>query len=688
MQRFSYGRCVAIILLIGAVTFSTPLMAQAPNVRVQKVLMKFVEREGHSVMGVGSWISGKRFNAATSDFDMRLVTPKGGSSGQQLQQWKQARSRLTKLIKQEFGSSADDILARTNLYAPNQLMHGVEDTADAIDRFRKLNTVPNLSHNGPVTAATPAKYAEGLYGPGSQTYVQGYEKAAGRLFYNNNGKCVTGLSELAHLGEGAPKYTAAGTATTAGQWAMHGMDELAGGRAEKVAKYLARMERDIVKSRSLSRLPADNAFRTDLRQMRELLKKNPGKLADVSDDVTRLLMRGKAESAVLAGFENAGPVRRAYMRVMLDGVAAKNQVGKLLDRVMRATPDWVNAQNAMNFITFAVGTQATAQAAGGGDVMETLGTACEHLKWIKGFGPLLMAELTAEIIKETRAGGYDLIAGYQEAWDLMAGIHTVKGREIGFGDKRHQYTLPDLVANFTSETKLKALVYLQCVNASSPDSESATGDPKAVEPLFARCWPVIRDAWRWERDALTSEYLVIASEVTHAPLLIYYTPKNPKPGETVICEVASYDGRVHERIRRMNEIIRTLYGRGSLVALHHYWTPGGQSAGTLSFKRAFTFDEPGTYPVKVKMEVSPISPARHTNHRVMLERNVEALVDIVVGGEATGGDEEPAICPQCGKPLGTNPNCFNCILHARDLDPTDLDHKGEDGSRRTPLPGE
>ncbi|MFO7945407.1 MAG: hypothetical protein R6V19_01135, partial [Armatimonadota bacterium] len=460
--------------------------------------MKFVEREGHSVMGVGSWISGKGFNAATSDFDMRLVTPKGGSTGQQLQQWKQARSRLTKLIKQEFGSSADDILARTNLYAPNQLMRGVEDTADAIDRFRKLNTVPNLSHNGPVTAATPAKYAEGLYGPGSQTYVQGYEKAAGRLFYNNNGKCVTGLSELAHLGEGAPKYTAAGTATTAGQWAMHGMDELAGGRAEKVAKYLERMERDIVKSRSLSRLPQDMAFRKELRQMRDLLKKNPGKLVDVSDDVTRLLMRGKAESAVLAGFENAGPVRRAYMRVMLDGVAAKNQVGKLLDRVMRATPDWVNAQNAMNFITFAVGTHATAQAAGRGNVMETLGTACEHLKWIKGFGPLLMAEITTAIIEESKASGYDLAAGSQEAWDLMAGIYSAEGRVMIDPDKRRSYTLPDLVGHFKSERKLEAIVYAQCLRASCRDAGPVTGaaDASVADAIFARCWPTIRDAWR------------------------------------------------------------------------------------------------------------------------------------------------------------------------------------------------
>lgn len=274
MQRRSSYRLTALMCLTVLVS-ALPAMAQAPNARMQRVLLKFVETNGDPVMGVGSWISGKGFNAATSDFDMRLVLPKGGTDAQQLQRWQKARSQLTTLIKQEFGEQADDVLRRTNLYAPNQLMRGVEDAADAMERFRKLNTVPNLAHTGPVTANTPASFAEGLYGSGSQTYVQGYEKASGRLFYNNNGKAVTGLSELAHLGEGTPKYTAAGTASTAGQWAMHGMDELAAGRGDKVAKFLERMERDLVKSRSLSKLPADDAFRNQLRQMRELLKKSP-----------------------------------------------------------------------------------------------------------------------------------------------------------------------------------------------------------------------------------------------------------------------------------------------------------------------------------------------------------------------------------------------------------------------------
>lgn len=264
------------LMLLVALALAPPVLAQtAMNLRMQKVLGKFVEKTGYPVMGVGSWISGKAFDAATSDFDMRMVWPGGGTEAQQLAHWQKARGEMISLIQKEFGDDAGRILSRTNLYAPNQLMKGVETAADAMERFQSLKTVPSLAHNGPVTAQTTAKYGEGLYGAGSQTYVQGYEKGAGRLFYNNNGKCVTGLSELAHMGEGKPIYTAAGTANTAGQWADHALGELRAGRGEKVAKYLERLERDLFKSRSLTGIPMDPDFRNELSNMRKLLKDQP-----------------------------------------------------------------------------------------------------------------------------------------------------------------------------------------------------------------------------------------------------------------------------------------------------------------------------------------------------------------------------------------------------------------------------
>jgi hypothetical protein len=251
----------------------------------------------------------------------------------------------------------------------------------------------------------------------------------------------------------------------------------------------------------------------------------------------------------------------------------------------------------------------------------------------------------------------------------MAGIYSVEGRVSVDPDPRRKLTLADLVAKFKHERKLEAIVYAHCLRASARDAGSATGaaDASVADAIFARCWPVIRDAWRWERDALTSEFLIIGSEVVHTPMVIYYTPTTPKPGERIVCEVGSYDGRQGERIRRMNEIIRTLYGSGSFVASSYFWEPGGALVGNLDWQRAYTFDKPGKYTVKVRLEVTPYTNHTETEHRVMLRRTVPALVDIVVGDPADGTqDETPKICPQCGKPLGTNPHCFNCILYKHD----------------------
>ena len=652
-----------VALLVGLVLgWGQAAQAQAVNARMQKVVAQFVEKTGGKVLGVGSWISGAKFDPAKSDFDMRLVLAQEGNEAQQIARWKDAQKELTTLIKAEFGSEAGGILSRTNLYAPNQLMQGVENSADAMERFQQMGRVPNLGYTQPVTAATPAHFAEGLYGEGAQTYIQGYEKSAGRLFYSNGGQCVTGLSELAHLGETTATYTAGGTANTAGQWAAHLLDGSAAGRPAKVAEYLSRLERDLTKSRSLSGLPLDDSFRDELKSLANRLKASPGSLTEVGDDVARLASRARAEAALLGSFENAGTVRRAYLRVMLDGVAAKNKVGQLLEKFMGALPSGMTAENAMNALVVLAGTQATAQAAGRGDTLEALGAACSHLKWVTAFGPMLVAELTTEILREAIAGGYDLAAGSQEAWDLMAGIYSAWGRVDVDPDPRRSLTLADLVANFQSESKLEAIVYAQCLRASTRDLGTATGqaDEGVAASIFAKCWPVIRDAWRWQRDILASEYLQLGSEVVHCPMLLYFSPKSPKTDQTVTCEVRSFDGKLGDRLDRMKQIIRILYGKGSGVYTDYQWSPTGSSAGDRDWQRAFKFAKAGKYPVQVTLRVSPYTNFSPTEPRIMLQRTVSAMVEVPVGQGATG------LCEHCGKPLGSNPNCLWCTLAKHD----------------------
>lgn len=636
-----------VVLSGCALLLSVEAFALDPlNVRMQKVVAQFVEQTGYSLLGVGSWIPGTTFNAATSDFDMRLIVNGKNMPTQHLLQWQQARGKLAALIEKEFGDQAGSILSRTNLYAPNQLMEGVKDAEEALARFQKLNTLPNLSYRGPVTPSTPLKWAEGLYGAGAPTYVQGYEKAAGRLFYNNGGKCVTGLSELAHMGEAAAPYTAAGTASTAGQWVEHCVAELNAGRGAKVAKYLERLEQDLIKSRSLSGLPLDADYRQRLLDMRKLLKASPEQLAEKAAEVSALLARGKAEAALLSNFANAGPMRQAYLRVVLDGMALKSKLGDLFGQAMAKCPSWVDAENMASFITFYIGTGAASESLGrGDDVFQAMSNVSGALNPFKMIGPALLAEIMSEIITQARLNGYDMAAGFQGAWDLVEGIYTAWGRAAVDPDPRRKLTLADLVAKYQDEQKLEAWVVSQAIRASTRGLGTANeqADQGVADAIFAQCWPTIRDAWRWERDGLTSEYLKLGSEVVHTPLVVYYKPGEPQAGQQVVCEAVSADQKLGNRLERMRQIFRILYGPGSGIATNYYWTPNGESVDERGWHRAYAFAEPGTYPVKVRFEMAPYTGHPKTEPRVMLRREVPALVDVVVAGKKPTGGESPAV---------------------------------------------
>ena len=626
--------------------------AQALHLRMQRVLSRFVEETGQSVMGVGSWISGTTFNPATSDFDMRLVVEEGLGPTQQAARWRDARVKLTALIRDEFGGEAGKLISRTNVYPPNQLMAGVEDTADALERFQRLNTVPSLAYSGPVNARTPVKYAEGLYGAGAQTYVQGYERKAGRLFYNNNGRAVTGLSELAHLGETGGTYTARGTASTAGQWAEHALNELQAGHGDKVAKYLDRLERDLVKSRSLSGLPIDQADRAQLTRMRDLLKTSPGRLSEVGADVSRVLARGRAEAAILGSIEAAGPVRRAYLGAMLDGVAASNRLGGLIDRVLQKLPASVDAMRAIDFLGFAVGARATAQSLGSGDdAFKTLSALFGSLGPVAGIGPALLLETVTEIMAQAKQGGYELAASSQEAWDLMAGIYSAWGRAGLDPDPRRKLSVAELVARYPYERQVEALVMAQAQRAATRGlgSASAQADDGVAQAIFARCWPVIRDAWRWQRDVLASEFLTLASTSVHTPLVVYFKPAQPRTREPVHAEAASVDRTLGNRIERMTEIIRVLYGSGSGVRTAYTWAPAGSVADGRDYQRQFSFAEPGTHAVTVMLTITPYTSHTQAEPRLLLAREVAALVDVEVEGSAMKVPASAAAGPAVSK---------------------------------------
>ncbi len=648
MRRDTPVLC-GVLIGLALVVYAPVACGQAVNEQMQKVAMRFVEETGDSVMGVGSWMGSPRFDPLASDFDMRLVVR--GTSEQALRaNWEASRRTMTRLIEEEFGEHAPDILRRTNLYPPQQLMRGVENTTDALETFQRLRNVPSLGHTGAVTPEAAAKYSEGLYGTGADTYIQSYERASGRLFYMNNGKAATGLAELGHLGEGAPRYTIAGTTNTCGQWAYKGMDALAAQDSRSLIKYLQRMDRDLTKARDLSRLPMDTAFRQKIQTMAKSLGTNPGELNDprVAIELKRILMRGQAEAAVLKSYHNAGPIRRAYMRVIVDGMAARNKIGEAIEKFMEAKPTWVNTQNAMRLIVLASATRSTAQALGGGDTMDALNTSLFHLTMSEVFSgstfpPALLAYITTEIMIEAEANGIVMAAGSQKPWSLMRGIYSAWGRAGVEPDPRwnRDITVQDLVFNYQHEDRLKRRVVFMAMRAATRGlgTLNEQTDDKVAQAIVEECWPVIRDAWRWERDLLMAEYLQRRSAIIHTTLLITYLPNNPKPGQRVLCTVAAVADPPEKNLQRMNEIIRILYGSSAGVFWSYSWDPGGSTEGARgAWQRYFSFDQPGEHPVKVRLEFRPEASHPDTEPRVMRPGHVESLVDVNVEGEAAPKD--------------------------------------------------
>lgn len=660
LKRRMLSRAAACLLFLALSTATAALAQGSAHLRMQKVVKDFVATTGYEVIGLGSWIAGKTYNAATSDHDLRLLMPPGSTPAQQQAAWREAREKLTALVRKEFGDQADNVLSRTNLYAPSGLMSAVEDLEDARAVYAKAGQVPNLGYRGPVTASTPAKYAEGLYGDGAQAFTQMYEQNAGRLFYKSGNTVVMGGTDLTHFSEGAAKYTSGGTANTARQWIEHAAEEMAAGRGDKVAKYLERIERDLTKSRQLAGLPVDEAFRSELRAMKDSLKAG-GHLGGMTDDIARLLSRGKMEAALLKNMDEAGPISRGVMRVMLDGVALKSKAGQLLEQAYAKVSGVMSADTFMNGLMVYMAASATAEAAGEGGARKALMVGLPQFAQVASLPVGLLMELTSSILSEAEAAGYTMAANSQNAWDLMAGIYSAWGRCDTDPDPRHTMTLQDLLRVFKYEHKLQAYVYGRAVRASTRNIGEATGesDQEVAEEIFSQCWPVIRDAWRWERDRLASEYLAKASEIVHSGMLVAATPnpaKLPEGGKVVVKARAVFRGvRFNDNVSRMQEIMKELYGKGSGVYVGFTWTPS-HAVQDRDWEHVYTFTKAGTYPVAVKLEVSPFTRHTQAEPRIMLKRTLSSFVDVEVGVQ------KEAVCPGCGKKPGTTPGCMHCTL--------------------------
>lgn len=195
------GRAVWLgVPVLFAISAGVPAWSQeASNARMLSVLERVVKEKGLPITATGSFLTGDKFKdplkGGTSDFDMTLRMPGDVSDAEAAKRWREVKKALEIEIRKEFSpAEANKILARTNLYPPDQLMppESIQTQRQAAGQFRKLNAVPSLDPamnnyppGGEVLDLTPDQWkaaSEGLYGEGGANFRKVYDHKAGRTF--------------------------------------------------------------------------------------------------------------------------------------------------------------------------------------------------------------------------------------------------------------------------------------------------------------------------------------------------------------------------------------------------------------------------------------------------------------------------------------------------------------------------
>lgn len=604
MMRKQVIGVVSIMMLLPGVLAP----AAQDNTRMLNAVKSWVGETGNQVIALGSWVSGGAYKPGSSDHDLRLVMPAGTSPAEAARRWKAARLGLENAIRREFGAErARDILAKTNLYAPSQLMAGVGSSRDAARVYTRVNQVPNMAFTAPVTDQVHSKYIEGLYGDGAKAFTQYYEGVKGRFIYRSGENVYSGVTDLTHMEEGWAKFTVSGTANTARQWGEHALEELANRDLRAVGKHLERVEKDLAKSRELAGLGTGTALRDELRQLRgKIAAASSGELEALSREIRSVVARSQSEARLLAGIGRSGPLQRGMYRIVLDAFEARSALGTLLRKGYDSVSRQVTFENFIRGLVLYSAATSISEAY----AKSWLETAKQAASFYYLLPAGLMAQITDAILEEAKASGFIFAAGSQEAWNLMAGIYTALGRRRTDPDPRRSYTLDDLVQNIHSEAKLKSLVYSQAKRAADLKlgSDNQQIDSAVAEAIYRRCMPVILQAWRMKRDELLGEYASLAELAQHAPLLVTYTPA-PASVErgpaTVSAGVRGQSDGLGKGLERMNAIIKLLCGKGAWVNSEYEWQPAGQGDDLVTVTRSFTFAKPGVYPVKVHLKVRP-----------------------------------------------------------------------------------
>ncbi len=569
----------------------------ATNERMRGIVKQVVENTGGDIIGLGSWISSKKYadplTGGKSDHDMRLLLPRGTKPEVAAEEWNKVRKELTAKIRKEFGKDADTVLKTVNLYPPTQLMEGVEDTDDAVKAFKKWKQVPALSYTDEVTDNIPRKFTEGLYGEGADAFTQYYEKDAGRLFYKQNGKVYVGMTDFTHLSEGQARFTVQGTVNTSKQWISHLDDVLDGDDAKSVAKYLERLERDLSKARDLARCGVDREWSQSMKAIAAELraKPQPETLRKLTGTVRGLVNMAGRQTALLGALEGQSVTTKMILKEML--TKPGSGTSSVLDDIAKVVDAPI--EKIIGGLLAVIMTMQISTVAGEEGYAEAIKQAVPMFANV----PLALAmSLTDAILKDAESAGIDIVAGRQDAWDLMAGIYN--GRNIEVDERTGTWDVDRLVAQVHDVNKIKSMVLARAYAAASSERKGAEEiDAKVTQRIFDRCYPVILQAWRAKREQLYGEFEKISTDLQSNSVALTSSPSKsvwPKGAKSVrvALSAVSKNGIPDKAMQRMQQIAVLITGLKARTIMSYKFQPDGP-VGDYPNQTSVSFTAPGRY---------------------------------------------------------------------------------------------
>ncbi len=572
--------------------------AQEPNTAqklIEEVLMAGGEKvapviepgSGCALVSLGSWTKpGGSYrdplgsHQRPSDHDLRLVVPKGLNNAEALQFYNQTRARVAYGVRMRFGVNANRILESINIYPPEQLMAGVKTEAEAIERFaeHKIGT-PNLGGLPP----------DGLWTKGRFEFARAYERTSGRIFFNDGKKMQSGfadiISDVVCGAEDAVPSTLSGASQNAAAFAEKAAHAVEAGRPEDAIKDLQRTRTSLGKGYGLAKVEGSASYLDDLISK---AKKDPFPLLNPSlrDEILKATKRASLEAHLLEKIETASAADKELITQWLKELNGQTTVGQKIMNFFEKVPFDKIALGLRTIFTFYQGYVI----AGKVDENDIDGALREAGVWVTfegiGVGPGMMVMMANILIEQAKAFGFDLVASTQDCVDLLAGVFTVKGREVNvLDDKVRPLTVDDLVTMYQRPQDLEHEIDYRAHHAAARGLGEATGksDIEVQKRLSERCKQEIIMQWSQKRNELDREFATLHNALSSSPISITYQPDpavfaaEPTPYR-LRATIALPMADIRQTEQKMEEILTKLAGKHQYAVMIHYvWKLDGMT---------------------------------------------------------------------------------------------------------------